>query len=162
MTSKIQFGPFTFFDSVPALVSAYVPDKSAFIISGTQILFSYASPAEELPTKDLYDRLDQLKIRYSQPYLPNSIHPKEAAFQDARDFILKLPLTRIRTPTINVASDGEVNFEWKGNDFKIDLGFYGNRKFSYYASKSGSAPLLGDDIPVKAGPPDELVSFASI
>src|ERR1700741_745971 len=147
MTSKIQLSGFTFLESIPALVRAYVPDKSTFTVAGNQILFSYVSPAEELPTKALYDRLDELKTRYSQQYLPNSIAPKETAFRDARDFILKLPLTRIAKPTINIASDGEVNFEWKGNDFKIDLGFYGNQKFSYYAVKSGSAPLLGDDIP---------------
>jgi len=162
MTSKIQFGPFAFWESAPALVSAYVPDKSIFVITENQILFSYASPTEESPTKALYDRLNDLKIRHSQPYFPNSKTPRETAFQDARDFILKLPLMRIAKPSINIASDGEVNFEWKGSDFKIDLGFYGNQKFSYYAVKNGLAPLLGDDIPVNAGPPEELLSFAAV
>ena len=53
-----------------------------------------------------------------------------------------------------------MNFEWKGQDFHIDLGFYGDQTFSYYATKSGQKPLLGDDIPIKNGIPKELIDFA--
>nr|HEV7952888.1 hypothetical protein [Candidatus Acidoferrales bacterium] len=63
--------------------------------------------------------------------------------------------------SIHVASDGEVNFRWSGSDFQIDLGFYGDDKFSFYGEKTGLAPIFGDDTPVKDGIPRALVDLAS-
>jgi len=121
-----------------------------------------ASPAfAGSPAKELFDRLTELKIKYSTAWLPNSRPPSESAFQNARDFVLTLPLNRITKPAIHVASDGEVNFQWSGPDFQIDLGFYGNGRFSFYATKIGSAPIIGDEVPVKQGIPQPLVDFAS-
>src|SRR5258706_5105467 len=113
------------------------------------------------PTKELFDRLSELKKKYSTPSLPNAVLPSESAFQNAKDFVLTLPLNRIIQPAIHVASDGEVNFQWSGPDFQIDLGFYGDGKFSYYAAKKGCTPILGDEVPVKDGIPKNVVDFAS-
>ena len=113
------------------------------------------------PTKELFDRLSELKTKYSTASLPNSTLPNESAFQNARDFVLTLPLHRIAKPAIHVASDGEVNFQWSGSDFQIDLGFYGNGKFSFYAAKEVCEPIVADEVPVKDGVPKGLVDFAS-
>jgi hypothetical protein len=113
------------------------------------------------PKVDLLGRLAELKTKYSTAWLPNSTRPNDSAFQNARDFVLTLPLNRIVKPAIHVASDGEVNFQWSGPDFHIDLGFYGNGKFSFYGSKDGSQPILGDDASVKEGIPKGLVDLAS-
>jgi hypothetical protein len=115
----------------------------------------------ETPTKDLFDRLTFLSGRYRNPFLPGSTPPSNQAFEDAKSFILTLPLTKIKKPSIHVAADGEVNFQWAGSDFKIDLGFYGNGKFSFYAAKAGRAPIIGDDILVDFGLSNDLVSFAA-
>lgn len=115
----------------------------------------------ETPTKDLFDRLTFLSGRYRNPFLPGSIPPSNQAFEDAKSFILTLPLTKITKPSIHVAADGEVNFQWSGSDFKIDLGFYGNGKFSFYAAKSGRAPIIGDEILADSGLSNDLISFAS-
>jgi len=113
------------------------------------------------PTKDLLDRLTELKKSYSQPWLPGSSVPTDSAFQNAREFVSTLPLSYVPKPGIHVASDGEVNFHWAGPNFKIDLGFYGDGKFSYYALKEGSEPIYGDDIPVQDGAPQRLLAIAS-
>lgn len=115
----------------------------------------------ETPTKDLFDRLSFLSGRYRSPFLPGSTPPNSQAFEDAKSFILTLPLTKIKKPSIHVAADGEVNFQWSGSDFKIDLGFYGNGKFSFYAAKAGRAPIIGDDISVDSGLSNDLISFAA-
>ncbi len=112
-------------------------------------------------TKELFDRLSELKTKYSTAQVPNGTPPNEAAFQNAKDFVLTLPLNRIIQPSIHVASDGEVNFQWSGSDFQIDLGFYGNGKFSFFAAKKGSNPILGDEVPVKDGIPKNVVDFAT-
>jgi hypothetical protein len=113
------------------------------------------------PTKDLLDRLAELKTKYSAPWLPNSTRPNDNAFQNAKEFVSTLPLTSMMKPAIHVASDGEVNFQWSGDDFHIDLGFYGNGKFSFYGAKEGHAPIVRDDVPVKEGIPKDLADFAS-
>jgi len=113
------------------------------------------------PTKELFDRLSELKTKYSAVSLPGSTLPNGNAFQNAKDFVLTLPLNRIAKPAIHVASDGEVNFQWSGPDFQIDLGFYGDGKFSFYAAKEGFQPILGDDVSVQEGIPKGLVDFAS-
>jgi len=118
-----------------------------------------ANPAT--PAKDLFDRLYFLNNRYATPFFPDSEPPSSLAFDDARDFILTLPLTLITQPSIYVASDGEVNFQWSGDDFKIDLGFYGDGKFSFYAEKAGHASVVGDDLPVGVGLPSNVVGFAA-
>jgi hypothetical protein len=114
------------------------------------------------PTKDLLDRITALKTTYSKAWLPDSVAPTDVAFQNARDFVTTLPLSYIAKPDIQVASDGEVNFHWAGADYHIDLGFYGNGKFSYHGAKVGGPPILGDDVSVKEGAPKSLLDLASV
>jgi hypothetical protein len=113
------------------------------------------------PTTELLDRLAELKTKYTTVWLPNSKRPHEDAFQNAKDFVSTLPLARIVKPAIHVASDGEVNFQWSGPDFHIDLGFYGNGMFSFYGEKNGRAPVVGDEVPVKDGIPKALEDIAT-
>jgi hypothetical protein len=144
------------FAAPPAGGSLVILDQAPYAI-----YVSVPANFERNPTKDLFDRLTELKKKYSTAWLPNSTPPNDAAFQNARDFVLTLPLNRIAEPAIHVASDGEVNFQWSGPDFQIDLGFYGNGKFSFYGAKQGQAPILGDDVAVKDGVPDGLIDIAS-
>jgi hypothetical protein len=133
-------------------------DKSSYVVDvNMPILFDVSSN----PTKELFDRLGELKTRYATALMPGTSPPSDKAFQDARDFILTLPLAQIVKPAIHIASDGEVNFHWAGPDFQIDLGFYGDEKFSFYGAKDGHDPILGDDVSVKDGIPKALVCFAS-
>ena len=119
------------------------------------------APCAQTPTKDLFDRLNVLSGKYRKPFLPGSTPPSDQAFEDAKTFILTLPLTKIKNPCIHVAADGEVNFQWSGSDFKIDLGFYGDGKFSFYAAKAGRAPIIGDEVLVDSGLSNDLISFAA-
>ena len=164
MNTKTYFDSWSsFLNTGSAIVRAYAPERAHFIMTADQVIsvLPCSIPsAESTPTKDLFDRLRDLKGRYSEIWIPNTVAPKEAAFQDAKSFVLTLPLTQIIKPSIHIAGDGEVNLEWKGQDFHIDLGFYGDQTFSYYATKSGQKPLLGDDIPIKNGIPKELIDFA--
>jgi hypothetical protein len=109
--------------------------------------------------KELLDRLRNLEALYSIPYLPDSISPTAKAFEDAKAFVLKLPLNQITDPTINVASDGEVNFDWSNDDYKIDLGFYGNGKYSFYG-RSHEREASGDDVSIEHLIPNDLLDLA--
>src|ERR1700722_2791771 len=150
--------PVVRFDAPASGGSVFIADdKTSVIVLSVPAEYDFTTN----PTKDLFDRLSDLKSKYSVSYMPGGISPSECAFRDARKFVLTLPLTQMEKPKIHVASDGEVNFQWVGDDFRIDFGFYGNDKFSFYATKSGSEPILADEVPVKDGIPRALVDFAS-
>jgi hypothetical protein len=148
------------FDAPIAEASLVVVDQTPYAIY-VNVPTYYSNPTYSNPTKELFDRITELRAKYLTAWLPNSKAPNETAFQNARDFVLTLPLNRIVKPAIHVASDGEVNFQWSGPDFQIDLGFYGNGKFSFYAAKEGYEPIIGDEVSVKEGIPKSLVDFAS-
>lgn len=112
--------------------------------------------------KDLLDRIRYLRNTYVLPIAPNGTAPSPQAFNDAEAFIRKLPLNRTGLPTINVASDGEVNFDWSNDISQIDLGFFGNGTYSYYARGGNYAEVSGDDVTVETDVPDELVKIASV
>src|SRR5579863_5852851 len=80
--------------------------------SPSEIRINSPIPIPRSPTKDLFDRLAYLSGRYRKPFLPGSIPPTDQAFDDAKTFILSLPLATIKNPSIHVAADGEVNFQW--------------------------------------------------
>lgn len=150
--------PSAFVELSPVASGCIVFDKSSYVVDiNMPVLFDVANN----PTKELFDRLRDLKTRYTTGLMPESTPPSEKAFQDARDFILTLPLAQMVKPAIHIASDGEVNFHWAGPNYQIDLGFYGDKKFSFYGAMEGHDPILGDDVSVKDGIPKALIGFAS-
>ena len=110
--------------------------------------------------KELLDRVRYLRDTYVTPYDPSGVAPTPQAFNDAESFIRLLPLNRTQMPTINVASDGEVNFCWSSDTTHIDLGFFGNGTYSYYG-RSPAQEVIGENIMSKSGMPDELVKIAA-
>ncbi len=150
------------FDASPGLGSLVVRDESGYTFQvNVPSNIDFANVFVSSPTTDLLDRLAELKTKYNTVWLPNSTRPKDDAFQNAKDFVSTLPLNRIVKPAIHVASDGEVNFQWSGPDFHIDLGFYGDGRFSFYGAKKGHKPIVGDEVPVKDGIPKLLEDIAS-
>jgi hypothetical protein len=71
-----------------------------------------------------------------------------------------LPLTTTGMPTINVASDGEVNFSWSGANTHIDLGFFGNGTYSYYGRGAG-IEAFGENVAAKDAVPKDLLKIAA-
>jgi hypothetical protein len=150
------------FDASPVGGSLVVRDQSGYVVNiDVPANYDFTNGFVSSPTTDLLDRLTELKKKYSTVWLPNSTRPTDDAFQNAKDFVSTLPLNRIVKPSIHIASDGEVNFQWAGPDFHIDLGFYGNGKFSFYGAKKGHEPITGDEVPVKDGIPEDLAKFAA-
>lgn len=88
--------------------------------------------------------------------------PQDAVFDDAIDFVESWVDHAIRTPDIGISDDGEVNFLWKCADGHVDLGFYGDGTFSYYARDTEGKEITADEIPVCKGINEELMSFIGI
>ena len=85
--------------------------------------------------------------------------PDERAFDDAVTFVNAWTSSTIRRPDVGIADDGEVNFLWTRPDLHVDLGFYGDGTFSYYAKDGDGDVYLGDDVVASAGLPKDLLAL---
>jgi hypothetical protein len=156
--------------------SSFYYDPFGSLVPSIVICVPYAGAIGELTTitipvleqqprdyaKELLNRVRYLRDAYVTPFQPGGVVPNAQAFKDAEIFILKLPLNRTEMPTINVASDGEVNFCWSNSDgAHIDLGFFGNGTYSYYARGGTGLEIMGEKIDTKNMVPDELINIAS-
>lgn len=115
------------------------------------------SVSEFIPKKQVIASLSMLK----ETPIENRKHwakwPLDAAFDDATEFVKSWVDRAIRIPDIGIADDGEVNFLWKHEGIHVDLGFYGDGTFSYYARDSEGKEITGDDVPARKGLTAELV-----
>lgn len=87
------------------------------------------------------------------------IAPSEKAIQQAEVFARLLPFDKIYAPHISLASDGEINFLWNLQDFRFDLGFYGDGMYSYYGRTVSGEEFMGDEQPVSATLPDIIIKL---
>jgi len=80
---------------------------------------------------------------------------------DAENFIRRLlgQAYIIHSPIISLAADGEINFLWVLEDFRFDLGFYGDQTFSYYGKASSGQEFISDEMDISEGLPEAIVNF---
>ena len=115
-----------------------------------------------MPTPQQWELLRRLDIAQGAPESerwPAADRPCEPAFADARSFIWRLPPCPVRLPNIGVADDGEVNFLWDSDGIYIDLGFYGDGTFSYFARAEDGQKFYGDDLSASGILPGNLVNL---
>ena len=115
--------------------------------------------SEFIPKKQLIALLSRLKETPIENRKDWAKWPLDAAFDDATEFVNSCVEHALRTPDIGIADDGEVNFLWKHEDIHLDLGFYGDRTFSYYARDTEGKEITADEVPVREGMHAELMSF---
>ena len=71
----------------------------------------------------------------------------EYTINNALKFIDILPNNMNCKPIISLAGEGEICFIWKAEEYKLDLGFYGDGTYSYYGKDySNNKELFDDDI----------------
>jgi hypothetical protein len=110
----------------------------------------------------LLERLSELRSLPETERWPRADWPNNEAFGDAGNFTERLPVPLKSRPHISLADDGEVNFAWSHEGTRIDLGFYGTGRFSYYARDKNGDEWFGDDIPVTSPLPRELRSLLAV
>lgn len=78
--------------------------------------------------------------------------------KDAIAFTKNLDFNHTHIPYISLARDGEVNFWWDLKTIKLDLGFYGDGTYSYYAKLlENGKEFFGDDEVLKSILPLEIL-----
>jgi len=158
--TKSSFQPFDYLSGsvVPQLV-LYLPADFEKNQLATICLPAIAQQPKDY-AKIALERLRYLKKAYASPHQPDGVSPNAEAFRDAEVFILKLPLNKTGVPTINIASDGEVNFDWSDDASRIDLGFFGDGHYSFYA-RGRDIEATGDNIAIVEEIPASLLQIAS-
>jgi len=85
--------------------------------------------------------------------------PSKTAISDAEKFSRLLSFDQVHAPHISLASDGEINFLWMLQDFRLDLGFYGDGTYSYYGKTTNGEEFMADDQPFDKILPDQIVKL---
>lgn len=78
---------------------------------------------------------------------------------DAEKFSRLLSFDQVHAPHISLASDGEINFLWMLQDFRLDLGFYGDGTYSYYGRTTNGEEFMADDQPFDKALPDKIIQL---
>ena len=85
--------------------------------------------------------------------------PSKTAISDAEKFSRLLSFDQVHAPRISLASDGEINFLWMLQDFRLDLGFYGDGTYSYYGKTTNGEEFMADDQPFDKVLPDQIIQL---
>ena len=117
------------------------------------------SIADRSLSTELLAHLRKLRLTPEEERWPGAHWPSDSAFRDAEDFIKTLPLASLPLPRIVLASDGEISFLWEDGGVQVDLGFYGNTTYSYFAQARDGQKLHGEAIPASSGLPPEVAAL---
>lgn len=158
-------GGFSNFDTTSR--SLYVEAISASLATSTKQVspVPYVIPAASVPTAlDLalegVRRLAELDADWDGY---NSTAPLQEARDDAEIFAAhNAGLLEMALPHISPASDGEVNFYWKNGRGLLDLGFYGDGTYSFYAEMSDGSEFAGDGLDLQQPLPRELLQLFKV
>jgi hypothetical protein len=64
-------------------------------------------------------------------------------------------------PFITLTDDGEINFIWKLPNVTIDLGFFGDKTYSYFARTPDGRIFRADNRPLSSPLPKDLHELMS-
>lgn len=142
----------------------YVEAITASMETNTKLVspVPYVLPAANLPTA-----LDLVfeKIRQLADLQPDwdgyaSQAPAQEARDDAELFAsFNVGILELIRPTISAASDGEVNYYWNNDKGLLDLGFYGDGTYSFYAELASGEEFSGDELLLRQPLPERLIEF---
>jgi hypothetical protein len=85
--------------------------------------------------------------------------PTRKAINDAEIFARNLMRNKVVVPHISLATDGEINFFWKKGGIVVDLGFFGDGTYSYYAKGLNGEEFMEDDIPSEQKLPQSIIDL---
>ena len=118
-------------------------------------------PIEDNPNDKIVNRILEIG---NYKFYEDNVNGKPAtpeAVDDAISFARGLPKS-IHCPIVSLASDGEVNFLWTLQNFRLDLGFCGDGTFSYFGKDSMENEVSHDCEYVYKGLPGEVLKFLRI
>ncbi|MEB3438218.1 hypothetical protein [Pseudomonas sp. A2] len=86
--------------------------------------------------------------------------PAGSAIDEAEQFASSvLPTGDFQLPAVTAAADGEVNFSWRNLQGYIDLGFYGDGSYSFYAKTAAGEEFMSDESSVTEQLPEQVLKI---
>lgn len=86
----------------------------------------------------------------------DGVPPLNQAILDAINLLEKLP-KNCPLPYVSLSGDGEIGFFWEVGDIFVDVGFFGDHTFSYFARDAKNEKYFGDDILLSNNLPFDLM-----
>ena len=149
----------------PAMVTKHAIVPRYTVVPGGEIKIHSVSYGETLVTwpepsvtEKLIAQLEEIQQTSADKRWPGAVWPNSEAFNEAKMFIRSLP-DFAPMPNMGLADDGEVNFLWKNDGIHIDLGFYGEGTYSYFARDKNGQKFHGDDSLPSKGLPSEIIKW---
>ncbi|WP_373533081.1 hypothetical protein [Vampirovibrio sp.] len=102
-------------------------------------------------------RLRTLGMYENGWYAPDSIAPSRETITDAEVFVRHIDWNKVERPFIGLAEDGEINFLWENSRIDLDLGFFGDGTYSYYAKLADGTEILRDYMPARESLPEDIL-----
>lgn len=116
-------------------------------------------PKQGSVTKRVLAVIAELKENRTTERSPWVDEPDERAFLEAIQFVKAWKRDPTFMPDIGIADDGELNFFWDQSGIHVDLGFYGDGSYSYYARDQHGAHCECDDESPENGMTEELAKI---
>jgi len=90
------------------------------------------------------------------------VSPSQQTVNDVIVFIDKLPTNGIPPAKLMLASDGIIGLYWDNKNNYIDICFFGDGTFWYYARDDKNHEIGADNISLKTDIPKELLDYLTI
>lgn len=113
-------------------------------------------------TTEFITKLRKLGTYQSGWNCSGPVTPSDASIHDAEQFARNHDFDSIHLPGISAADDGEINFWWDVEGLYIDLGFFGDGSYSFYARLPNGKEIAVDHAPLSQPLPGELVQGLSV
>lgn len=100
-------------------------------------------------TDEMVGRVRKLSLFEAGHFSESSEPASPIALNDAESFVHSFNWSELRLPSVSLAEDGEICFAWMSDELYLDLGFFGDGKFSFYAERPNEERYTGDDLSIR-------------
>ena len=134
------------------------PSVQAISVIPPETLESVQQPKIDKVERSILGRIRELGTYAAGWNRSDSVPPSNRTVDEAVQFAQILDLASLHLPHISAADDGEINFWWDIDGLYIDLGFFGDGFYSFYAKLPNGTEIIEDEMPVSRTLPSELLS----
>jgi hypothetical protein len=118
------------------------------------------APEQNLAIEVAICQIEEFRSRKDGWKGPDSLGPREPTIDGAKTFAKAvLADSKIDSPHIGLAADGEITFFWQNPKITIDLRIAGDGTYAYFAKPDTGMPFFEDAAPVTENFPEKILSL---
>lgn len=135
------------------------PESLDTLVDIPRVSTRYEQQVIVSPTNRLIAQVRELGTLDKGWHQPDSQPAPRRALEDAEAFLRSHEWEDLLLPIISLAEDGEINFYWSNENLYLDLGFFGDKTYSYYARLSDDTRYMKDDVPFDQSLPPHILDM---